>query len=220
MDRRRALRLIGSAAVATQLPAFAAGATTATPAARKGVLLMNRIAPSVSELYIANLDGSNERRLLADSVYEYNASLSANGEWLVFTSERRADGQSDIFRARADGTGIEALVDSDAMDDAAALSPDGGKLAFVSTRNGYRANVWVKDLHTGKLEQLTGVGAVRGKEGMPDCYFRPSWSPDGRWIALSSDRDTTWTGHDQGHGWEHTQECSIYVIRPDGTGFR
>jgi Tol biopolymer transport system component len=201
--------------MATQLPAFAA-----TTAAKKGVMLMNRIAPSISELYIANLDGSNERKLLADSAYEYNGSLSANGDWLVFTSERRADGQSDIYRARADGTGIEALVDSDAMDDAAALSPDGGKLAFVSTRNGYRANIWVKDLNTGNLKQLTGVGAVRGKEGMPDCYFRPSWSPDGQWIAFSSDRNTTWTGHDQGHGWEHTQECSIYIIRPDGTGFR
>lgn len=215
MDRRRALRLMGAAAMATQLPAFAA-----TMAAKKGVMLMNRIAPSVSELYIANLDGSNERKLLADSAYEYNGSLSANGEWLVFTSERRADGQSDIYRARADGTGIEALVDSDAMDDAAALSPDGGKLAFVSTRNGYRANIWVKDVRTGSLKQLTGVGAVRGKEGMPDCYFRPSWSPDGQWIAFSSDRNTTWTGHDEGHGWEHTQECSIYIIRPDGTGFR
>lgn len=215
MDRRRALRLMGAAAMATQLPAFAA-----TTAARKGVMLMNRIAPSVSELYIANLDGSNERKLLADSAYEYNGSLSANGDWLVFTSERRADGQSDIYRARADGSGIEALVDSDAMDDAAALSPDGGKLAFVSTRNGYRANIWVKDVKTGRLKQLTGVGAVRGKDGMPDCYFRPSWSPDGQWIAFSSDRNTTWTGHDQGHGWEHTQECSIYIIRPDGTGFR
>lgn len=215
MDRRRALRLMGAAAMATQLPAFAA-----TTAAKKGVMLMNRIAPSVSELYIANLDGTNERKLLADSAYEYNGSLSAHGDWLVFTSERRADGQSDIYRARADGTGIEALVDSDAMDDAAALSADGGKLAFVSTRNGYRANIWVKDVKSGKVKQLTGVGTVRGKEGMPDCYFRPSWSPDGQWIAFSSDRNTTWTGHDQGHGWEHTQECSIYIIRPDGTGFR
>ncbi len=29
-----------------------------------------------------------------------------------------------------------------------------------------------------------------------------------------------WRGHDEGHGWEHTQELSVYVIRPDGTGFR
>jgi len=220
MDRRKALRLIGSAAVASQLPAFAATAQAAGAVARKGVMLMNRIAPSVSELYIANLDGSNERRLLADSKYEYNGNLSADGKWLVFTSERRADGQSDIFRARADGSAIETLVDSDAMDDAGELSPDGSRLAFVSTRKGYRANIWLKDLRSGSFRQLTGIGEVHGKTDMPDCYFRPSWSPDGKWIAFSSDRNTTWTGHDDGHGWEHTQELSIYVIRPDGSGFR
>jgi Tol biopolymer transport system component len=217
MDRRKILRLLGSAAVAAQLP-LAAVARAQAVVKKKGVMLMNRIAPSVSELYIANLDGGNERKLLADTAYEYNASQS--GEWLLFTSERRADGQSDIYRARRDGSGIEPLVVSDSMDDAPALSPDGRTLAFVSTRNGYRANIWIQDMASGRLKQLTGIGDVKGKDGKPDCYFRPSWSPDGKWIAFSSDRDTEWTGHDQGQGWEHTQELSIYIIHPDGTGFR
>jgi Tol biopolymer transport system component len=222
MDRRTILRLFGSATVAAQLPLAAARAqdVAGTAAKKRGVMLMNRIAPSVSELYIANLDGSNERRLLADTAYEYNASLSADGAWLVFTSERRGDGQSDIYRARADGSGMAPLVASDAMDDAAALSPDGRTLAFVSTRNGYRANIWLQDIASGRLTQLTGVGQVKGKEGKPDSYLRPAWSADGKWLAFSSDRNTEWTGHDQGHGWEHTQELSIYIIRPDGSGFR
>ncbi|MBB5390458.1 MULTISPECIES: PD40 domain-containing protein [unclassified Herbaspirillum] len=223
MDRRTILRLFGSGTLAAQLPlAPLAKAQAAASAAlpKKGVMLMNRIAPSVSELYAANPDGSDERKLLADSAYEYNGSLSSNGQWLLFTSERRGDGQSDIFRARPDGTGIAPLVDSDSMEDAADLSPDGRTLAFVSTRNGYRANIWLMDIYTGRQKQLTGVGDVRGKEGKPDCYFRPSWSPDGQWIAFSSDRNTEWTGHDKGQGWEHTQELGIYIIRPDGTGFR
>jgi Tol biopolymer transport system component len=208
---------LGAAAVAAQLP-LAAVARAQEVVKKKGVMLMNRIAPSVSELYIANLDGTGERKLLADTAFEYNASQS--GQWLLFTSERRADGQSDIYRARRDGGGIEPLVVSDAMDDAPALSPDGRTLAFVSTRNGYRANIWALDIASGKLRQLTGIGDVKGKDGKPDCYFRPSWSPDGKWLAFSSDRDTEWTGHDQGQGWEHTQELAIYAIRPDGTGFR
>src|SRR5262249_31226114 len=36
----------------------------------------------------------------------------------------------------------------------------------------------------------------------------------------SSDRNTDWRGHDDGRGWEHTQELSVYVIGADGDGFR
>jgi Tol biopolymer transport system component len=223
MDRRKILRLFGSAAMVAQLPLAAvarAQGVVGTAAKKKGVMLMNRIAPSISELYVANLDGSGERKLLADSTYDYNATRSANGQWLVFTSERRGDGQSDIYRARADGTGIEPLLTNDAMEDAAVLSPDGKTLAFISTANGYRANIWLRDMASGRLTQLTGIGTVKGKDGKPDGYFRPTWSPDGKWIAFSSDRNTEWTGHDEGHGWEHTQELSIYIIRPDGSGLR
>lgn len=186
---------------------------------KKGVMLMNRIAPSVSELYIANADGSNERKLLADTRFEYNGVFAPGGGFL-FTSERNGDGQSDIFRASADGKLVQPLVTGAPMDDAGVLSPDGRTLAFVSTRNGYRANIWLMDVKTGRTRQLTGIGSVKGAEGKPDCYFRPAWSPDGKWIAFSSDRNTAWTGHDNGHGWEHTQELSIYVIGVDGRGFR
>ncbi|MCX8475951.1 MAG: hypothetical protein MT490_09170 [Sphingomonas sp.] len=215
MDRRT---FLGTLPAATLL----GGTARALPVARdpkKGTMLMNRIAPSVSELHIADTDGANERKLLADTRFEYNGHFAPGGGF-VFTSERNGDGQSDIFRATADGKLVQPLVTGAPMDDAGALSPDGRTLAFVSTRNGYRANIWLLDLKTGRTRQLTGINDVRGEDGKPDCYFRPAWSPDGKWLAFSSDRNTAWTGHDQGHGWEHTQELSIYVIRPDGSSFR
>ncbi|TNE67817.1 MAG: hypothetical protein EP335_00920 [Alphaproteobacteria bacterium] len=214
MDRRTFLGgLLVSAVAAKATVAFAAKPE------KKGVMLMNRIAPSISDLYIADIDGGNERKFLSDAAFEYNGAFSASGDWVVFTSERNGDGQSDIFRARADGSGIEQLVVAPSMDDAGVLSPDGRKLAYVSTRNGYRANIWVLDLEAGENRQLTGTESLHGTEGLPDCYFRPAWSPDGQWLALSSDRDTPWRGHHNGHGWEHTQELSIYIIRADGTDF-
>lgn len=213
MDRRSFLGALSAAALFAK-PALAANGR------KKGVMLMNRIAPSRSELYLSNIDGSAERKLLADTRFEYNGSFSSGGDAVFFTSERNGDGQSDLFRANIDGTGIAPIVSGAPVDDAGVLSPDGTRLAFVSTRNGHRANVWLLDLTTGRTQQLTGTRTVHGKPQLPDGYFRPSWSPDGKWIAFSSDRDTPWRGHHGGAGWEHTQELSIYIIGADGRNFR
>jgi Tol biopolymer transport system component len=192
---------------------------TATAGGSKGVMLMNRIAPSSSDLHIANADGSGERKLFDTSALDYNASFAPDGQSIVFTSERNGDGNSDVFRCRVDGTDIQPLVIDPAVDDAAVLSPDGGRLAFVSTRDGYR-DVWVMNLRNGAMRNLTGAANVQGDTSNPNSFLRPSWSPDGQWLTFSSDRNTDWRGHDGGKGWEHTQELSIYIIRADGQDFR
>lgn len=187
----------------------------------KDVMLMNRIGPSVSELHVANADGSGDRKLLQRSGFDYHATYSLDGKWVVFTSERSGFGQADIYRARADGTEVEQLTDDPALDDQAVYSPDGTKIAFVSTRGAsHRANVWILDLKTKRFQALTGASNMQGDPGKPDSFFRPSWSPDGQWIAFTSDRNTEWKGHGNGAGWEHVQELSVYLVHPDGSGFR
>lgn len=188
--------------------------------AAKKVMLMNRIGPSRSELYVASADGTGEQKLLTSSGFDYHASYSHDGSWIVFTSEREGHGQADIYRVRADGTGLERLTDSPALDDQGVLSPDGTKLAFVSTRQTYRANIWILDLKTQELRSLTGKADIQGDPMKPDGFFKPAWSPDGQWIAFSSDRNTEWRGHGNGSGWEHVQELSLYIVHPDGTGLR
>src|SRR5215472_10942233 len=99
-------------------------ATSAAPNPKK-IMLMNRLAPSGMVLYVASADGSGERSLLPVSGFDYNASFSPDGKWIVFTSERNGSGQADLYRVRVDGTGLERLTDDPALDDQAAISPDG-----------------------------------------------------------------------------------------------
>ncbi|KAM0284372.1 hypothetical protein ACHAO9_009298 [Fusarium lateritium] len=135
---------------------------------KKGVFYLNRIAPSSSLLYIANADGSDAKPLMKNKTadFDFHPSWSPDGKGIVFSRERRADGQSDIYRVKPDGSSVQTLVQTDSFEDAGVLSPDG------------------------------------------------------QWIAFSSDRNTEWTGHSNGTGWEHTQTLSIYIIRLNGTDFR
>lgn len=93
--------------VALSLKGVAQSNTRQSGAGQKPVMLMNRIGPSASELYMANADGTAEHKLLPTKGFDYHASFSAEGRWIVFTSERVGDGQADIYRVHPDGTGLE-----------------------------------------------------------------------------------------------------------------
>ena len=189
--------------------------------ASRGVMLMNRIGPSTIDLFVANADGSGERKLFSNSDFDYNGSFSADGRWIVFTSERAGYGQADLYRVHPDGSGLERLTDYPGVDDQASFSPDATQVAFVSTRGeGHKASIWILDVATKKARQLTGGSDLQVTNGKPDGFFRPSWSPDGQWIAFSSDRLTEWTGHENGAGAGHRQTLSIYIVHPDGTGVK
>jgi Tol biopolymer transport system component len=161
-------------------------------------------APLNTDIFIAQADGSGARVLFSSPALDYNASFSADGAWIVFTSER--DGSSDLFRVRANGSGLERLTADPAFDDQGALSPDGESLAFVSTRSG-QADIWILDLTTHALRNLTSH---------PAGDFRPGWSPDGRWIAFSTDRDS----RKPKFTFTTLHSTEIYIVRPDGTGLR
>ncbi|EYE99209.1 TolB family protein [Aspergillus ruber CBS 135680] len=188
---------------------------------QKGVMLMNRINPSISQLYIADADGTSERLLLGnESVFEYHATFAPDGKSIAFTTERNGDGNSDVYMVDVDGSNLRKIAATPAVEDAVSISPDGKYAAYASTRDVYTSNIWITDLETGATRNLTNQTGVTGDPNSPSGFFSPTWSPDGKSIVFSSDINTGWTGHDDGIGWEHTQNLSLYTITPRGTGFR
>ncbi|HKB96400.1 MAG TPA: hypothetical protein VKB94_06085 [Rhizomicrobium sp.] len=170
-------------------------------------ILVARLGPTKAALYLSQADGSGEHALLPPGTFDYNASWSPKGDWIAFTSERK--GSADLYRVHPDGGGLEQLTADPAYDDQAAFSPDVKQLVFVSTRAAGFANLWILDLATHKAHALTS-----GHGG----DFRPAWSPDGQWIAFSSDRDSNLP--DAKGRWERLHIASIYVVHPDGSGLK
>ncbi len=167
-------------------------------------IVLSRLGPTLTGVFVARADGSEERPLVESMGLAYNPAWSPDGQWIVFTSERA--GSADLYRVKPDGTSLERLTEHPAYEDQAAFSPDGKQLVFVTTRADGTADLWTLDLRTRKAKPLTSG---------PGGDFRPSWSPDGKWIAFSSDRGST-LQRAKGR-WEHLQVTDVYLIRPDGS---
>jgi Tol biopolymer transport system component len=184
-------------------------AATGLHAAQPETIVLTRLGPSRTQLFVSNADGTAERPLLEAASLDYNPVWSRDGQWIVFTSER--GGSADLYRVKPDGTGLHRLTADPAYEDQADLSPDGQKLVFVSTRADGTADLWIRDLGTDRETPLT---SGRGGD------FRPAWSPDGRWIAFSSDRGTKVQRDGGGQWWVHLQLADIYIIHPDGSALK
>jgi serine/threonine protein kinase/Tol biopolymer transport system component len=138
-------------------------------------LILSANQQGVRGLWTLTIAGGNLQRLAVAGEDSYYPSLSSRSGRLAFVREFR---DWDFARVAIDRERVQTSAEfpsSGRLDLDPAFSPDGRKLAFVSARSGTR-EVWVSNADGSQAVQLTTFGGA--------FVGRPSWSPDGRFLAI------------------------------------
>ncbi|HVE66397.1 MAG TPA: protein kinase, partial [Thermoanaerobaculia bacterium] len=119
----------------------------------------------------ADAGAASFTKLTEEGGVESFPSLSPDGKSLVYVSE--ADGDADIYLRRVGGYNpVNLTADSPGEETAPAFSPDGQRIAFSS----------------GRLRGIFTMGATgESARRISDTGSNPSWSPDGRELAVGSE---------------------------------
>ncbi len=147
------------------------------------------------DLWVANLDGSQPRRLTVDRGVESNPYFSPDGKWIAFSAEY--DGNVDVFIIPVEGGVPKRLTWHPSADIVRGFTSDGKSVLFISQRAAF----------TGRYFQLFTVpvtGGIATELEIPNAFWA-TYSPDGKQMVYTPIRDAF-------RQWKHYRGGSISTL--------
>ena len=130
---------------------------------------------AAGDIWVYDLTRHVGTRITSDPAADWDPLWSADDEWILFSSDRT--GRLNVYRKRSTGVGTdEPVFSSDFDSNATSWSRDGRSL--IVNDLGAEQDLWHVSLPDGKATRLLKTPSKESDGQM---------SPDGNWIAYSSD---------------------------------
>lgn len=169
------------------------------------------------EIFTANADGSDIKRITDNPGYDAEGTLSPDGQTIIFTSLRKGD--LDLYTMRPDGSHVRRITKELGYDGGAFFSRDGKRIVWRASRPktkeeiaAYRQLIAESQIRPMTLEIY--VGDVDGKHARQLTHngaanFGPYFFPDGKRVIYASN-----VADPKGRNFD------LWMVNDDGSGLQ